>query len=225
MIDLYKLLGIKRGATREEIRKAYRVMAKIFHPDSGGSVQQFSALATAHEVLSDTKRRERYDATGEIEQARPDNPDVGAMEIIAQKLGLILHAEHDVTSMDIGALIEQAICDDIARRKSSIADQKRAIERAGRLRGRVKRKEKSADNTLAGVLDWHERSAKDLITKHEEGVATMQRALEILDGYHFEDEFQVAAACDEVSEALRDTIRSLEDLAAILNTQPNAAVN
>jgi curved DNA-binding protein CbpA len=224
MIDLYRLLGLKRGATRDEIRKAYRRMAKIFHPDSGGSVQQFSALATAHEVLSDTRRRERYDTTGEIEPARPDNADVGAMEIIAQKLGLIIHAEHDVTAMDVGALIEQAIRDDIACRKSSIADQRRAIARAGRLRARVKRKTNGGDNTLAGVIDWHERSAKDHITKHEEAVSTMERALEILDGYAFEDELE-AAACDQVSQALRDTIRSLEDLAAILNTEPSAAVN
>ena len=69
MIDLYKLLGIKRGATRDEVRKAYRRKAKTSHPDSGGSVEQFGVLATAHEVLSDARRREKYDATGEIEPA------------------------------------------------------------------------------------------------------------------------------------------------------------
>ena len=69
MLDLYQLLGIKRGATRAEIRKAYRRKAKTSHPDSGGSVEQFSALATAHEVLSDPRRREKYDMSGEIETA------------------------------------------------------------------------------------------------------------------------------------------------------------
>ena len=81
MIDLYQLLGIKRGASRDEIRKAYRRKAKTSHPDSGGSVQQFSALATAHEVLSDDRRREKYDTTGEIETAKPNNVDVSAIEV------------------------------------------------------------------------------------------------------------------------------------------------
>ena len=222
MIDLYQLLGIKRGATRDEVRKAYRRKAKTSHPDSGGSVEQFSALATAHEVLSDARRREKYDATGEIEPAQPNNVDVSAIEVIAQKLGLIIHAEHDVTSLDVDALLDRAIRDDIASRKSNIADQKRAIDRVARLRARARRKGEG-DNMLARVLDWHERSTKDLIKKNEDSVASMERALEILKGYSFVNETPPPAQ-DEVSSALYDTIQALDELAAILNAQPKAAV-
>jgi curved DNA-binding protein CbpA len=223
MIDLYQLLGIKRGATRDEVRKAYRRKAKSSHPDSGGSVEQFGALATAHEVLSDERRREKYDATGEIETSKPNNLDVSAIEVIAQKLGLVIHAEHDVTSLDVDALIEQAIREDITARKSSIADQERAIKRVGRLRARAKRKTEGGDNMLLRVLDWHERSSKDLIKKNEDSVASMERALEILEGYSFVDDTPPPAQ-DEVSSALYDTIQALDELAAILNAQPKAAV-
>src|SRR6185437_11643312 len=170
------------GASRDEIRKAYRRKAKTSHPDSGGSVEQFSALATAHEVLSDDRRREKYDTTGEIETAKPNNVDVSAIEVIAQKLGLIIHAEQDVTSMDVDALIEQAIREDIAGRQANIAGQRRAIERVARLRARAKRKS-DGDNMIARVLDWHERATADLIRKNEETVTSMERALEILEGY------------------------------------------
>ena len=224
MIDLYQLLGIKRGASRDEIRKAYRRKAKTSHPDSGGSVQQFSALATAHEVLSDDRRREKYDTTGEIETAKPNNVDVSAIEVIAQKLGLVIHAEQDVTSMDIDALIRQAIREDIASRKSNIADQERAIKRVGRLRARARRKIQGGDNLLLRVLDWHERTAKDLIKKNEDSVASMERALEILEGYSFVSE-ATPPAQDEVSSALYDTIQALDELAAILNAQPKAAAS
>jgi curved DNA-binding protein CbpA len=223
MIDLYQLLGIKRGATREEVRKAYRRKAKTSHPDSGGSVEEFSALATAHDVLSDARRREKYDATGEIETSKPNNFDVSAIEVIAQKLGLIIHAEHDVTSLDIDALIQQAIHDDITSRKSSIVDQKRAIERVARLRARARRKTEGGDNMLARVLDWHERSTKELIKKNEDSVASMERALEILEGYSFVSDTPPPTR-DDVSSALYDTIQALDELAAILNTQPKAAV-
>ncbi len=126
--------------------------------------------------------------TGEIQAAKPDNADVAAIEIIAQKLGLIIHSEHDVSAFGIGEIIERAIREDIARRQAGMADHNRAIERAARLRARVKRKADGGDNTLARVLDWHERSAKDLIKKSEEAVSTMERALEILDGYAFADD-------------------------------------
>lgn len=225
MIDLYRLLGIKRGATKAEVRKAYRRKAKVSHPDKGGSAEAFSALTMAHEVLSDTGRREKYDTTGEIEQAKPNNFDGSAVEVIAQKLGLIIHSEHDVSALGIGEMIEQAIREDIARRQAGIADHNRAIERAARLRARVKRKADGADNTLARVLDWHERSAKDLIKKSEDAVSSMERALEILDGYSFIDDLPVDAdAEDQVARALRDTIQTLDELAAILAAQPKEAV-
>jgi curved DNA-binding protein CbpA len=221
MLDLYQLLGIKRGASKAEVRKAYRRKAKTSHPDSGGSPEQFSALATAHEVLSDERRREKYDATGEIEPARPNNADVSAVEVIAQKLGLIIHAEQDVTAMDVDALIQQAIREDIASRQANIAGQKRAIERAAKLRARAKRKA-DGDNMIARVLEWHERATKDLILKNEEAVGSMQRALEILEGYSFAED-KPPPARDEVTAALYDTILALDELATILHAQPKAA--
>jgi curved DNA-binding protein CbpA len=224
MIDLYRLLGIKRGATKEDVRRAYRRKAKVSHPDSGGSVEAFSALATAHDVLSDENRRERYDTTGEIEPARPNNFDGSAIEVIAHKLGLIIHAEHDVTSMDIGAVIEQAIREDIVSRKSSIASQIQAVERAGCLRARVRRKANGEDNALARVLDWHERATKDHVKKNEEAVRAMERALEILEGYSFADD-RPPSPVDEVALAFHDTFQALEELAVILNVQPKAAVS
>jgi curved DNA-binding protein CbpA len=224
MIDLYQLLGLKRAATRDEVRKAYRRKAKSSHPDSGGSEEAFNALTAAHDILADARRRERYDSTGEIEQARPDNFDGSAIEVIAQKLGMIIHAEQDLTSLDIGAVIEQAIREDIALRKSSIANQRRAVERAAALRARVKRKASNADNMLARVLDWHESSAQDHAKKNEEAVRAMERALEILEGYSFIDDLPSVEA-GEVTAALHDALQALDELAAIFNAQPKTAVS
>jgi len=225
MIDLYHLLGIKRAATREEVRKAYRRKAKVSHPDSGGSVEAFNAVAAAHDVLSDERRRQRYDTTGEIETARPDNVDGSAIEVIAQKLGLLIHAEQDLTAIDIGAVLAQTIRDDIGLRQTGIANQKRAIERAAALRSRVRRKGNGEDNALARVLDWHEGAAKDSVRKNEDAVRAMQRALEILDLYSFAEDRPKANTEEEVSEALHDALRALDELAAIFNAQPKAAVS
>jgi molecular chaperone DnaJ len=66
--DYYKTLGVKRAATQEEIRKAYRRLARKYHPDLNpgdkASEEKFKNLSEAYDVLSDPKKREVYDKFG-----------------------------------------------------------------------------------------------------------------------------------------------------------------
>lgn len=219
MRDLYRVLGVGRGAAQDDLRRAYRHKAKTSHPDSGGTVGAFGEVATAYAVLSDPERRERYDLTGEIDPPRADTLDASAIEVIAQKLGLIIHAEQDVTSLDIGALIEVAIREDMAQRRANIVGHERAIQRTTKLRVRIRRKANGQDNMLAKVLDWHEVSAKDQIRKNEAAVASLERALEILKDYSFAEELAPPVG-DDVSDALTDALHALDELAAALKTGP-----
>jgi curved DNA-binding protein CbpA len=61
MSDLYEVLGVAPTASPEEIKKAYRRLAAISHPDVGGSAPLFRLVQEAHEVLSDPTRRRAYD--------------------------------------------------------------------------------------------------------------------------------------------------------------------
>lgn len=66
--DYYRVLGITKAATDEEIKKAYRKMALRYHPDknkAAGSEEKFKEVAEAYEVLSDKKKRDIYDKYGE----------------------------------------------------------------------------------------------------------------------------------------------------------------
>jgi curved DNA-binding protein len=65
--DYYATLGVARNATEEEIRRAYRKLARKHHPDvdqTEGATQRFALIGEAYEVLKDAKKRERYDALG-----------------------------------------------------------------------------------------------------------------------------------------------------------------
>jgi hypothetical protein len=64
MIDYYKILGLEPGATEEQIRKAYRELAKMYHPDLNDSSQAtdfFVRLNQAYQVLSNESERIVYD--------------------------------------------------------------------------------------------------------------------------------------------------------------------
>ena len=66
--DYYEVLGIEKGASEEEIKKAYRKKAREchpdLHPDDPSYVEKFQEVNEAHEVLSDPEKRARYDQYG-----------------------------------------------------------------------------------------------------------------------------------------------------------------
>ena len=65
--DYYKTLGVKRDASADEIKRAYRKLAQKYHPDRNkeeGAAEQFSKVGEAYEVLKDPEKRKRYDQLG-----------------------------------------------------------------------------------------------------------------------------------------------------------------
>jgi molecular chaperone DnaJ len=66
--DYYKTLGVGKGASDEEIKKAYRKLARQYHPDRNSGDKQaeerFKEISQAHDVLSDSEKRKEYDRGG-----------------------------------------------------------------------------------------------------------------------------------------------------------------
>src|SRR6202161_1292401 len=66
--DYYEILGVKKSASAEDIRKAFRKLARKYHPDVNpgdkGAEEKFKALSEANDVLSDPKKRKIYDQLG-----------------------------------------------------------------------------------------------------------------------------------------------------------------
>lgn len=62
--DYYKTLGVSKNATADEIKKAFRKLARQNHPDAGGDEEKFKEINEAYEVLSDEKKRQLYDQYG-----------------------------------------------------------------------------------------------------------------------------------------------------------------
>ena len=78
MRDLYSILGISKDADQATIRKAYKKLARKFHPDLNkdpGADERFKEVTTAYEVLSDEQRRSLYDTFGADSLKQGFNPD------------------------------------------------------------------------------------------------------------------------------------------------------
>lgn len=67
--DFYKILGISKSASKNEVKKAYRNLAKQMHPDKNKddpqASEKFADLSAAYEILSDDEKRKLYDRCGE----------------------------------------------------------------------------------------------------------------------------------------------------------------
>ncbi len=66
--DYYDILGVSRDADKEEIKRAYRRLARKYHPDvnkENGAEERFKEINRAYEVLSEPEMRTRYDRFGE----------------------------------------------------------------------------------------------------------------------------------------------------------------
>ncbi len=95
--DLYEILDISPVATQEEIKSAYRALARRYHPDSGdatASADRFQEIHAAYEVLSDTAQRRAYDRRRA--ELQPEAQAVFSWDILVSRMQLPVFTEEQM---------------------------------------------------------------------------------------------------------------------------------
>jgi DnaJ-class molecular chaperone len=100
--DPYELLAVDRGASADEIRRAYRALARQYHPDVNpdpAAGEHFKALSLAYSVLADPKKRELFDHYGEESMTLEFQQNVARREAAAGQF-------HPPSPLDVVTQIE-----------------------------------------------------------------------------------------------------------------------
>jgi curved DNA-binding protein len=103
--DYYKILGVERTASDDEIKKAYRKLARKYHPDVSkekDAEEKFKEVNEAHDVLSDPEKRKAYDQLGYYQPGQDFRPPPGWEQQFGQG-----GAQFDFSGMDFGDLFAQ----------------------------------------------------------------------------------------------------------------------
>lgn len=187
-MNLYEALGVAKDATADQIKKAYRQLAKQHHPDTGGDPQKFHAIALAHDVLKDDAKRARYDETGEMPDAEK-SPDAVAISIIAE---LVEHLTNDIVTkeglehVDLAKKMIRQIDDRIAGMLSNRKEAEKFEKKAVKIRKRFAAK--SGPDYIGQMLDAKVETCRGAIRQAADMLAHLERARKILGDVTFQVE-------------------------------------
>ena len=113
--DFYKELGVPRNALKSEIKSAYRLLAKKYHPDTGGSNEKFLTIQLAWETLSDPQKKIIYDKNLLFQENSENNRHENWSAEIKNKSNYSTNKDNDIknwiinTYQPLNRLITQVI--------------------------------------------------------------------------------------------------------------------
>lgn len=191
MIDPYVMLGITREADEQEVKSAYRRLAKNAHPDSGGDAEQFSRLQTSYELLKDPVRRRVYDDTGYDPQLA-DAKDLKGLLMLETLVNEFILDEREPGSFDPVAAMRRKLSDDILKSRFHILELERHRARVRKHLDRLGKRPEA--DVLGAMLRSRSQSIADAIKQAEVQIEAIEQAYTMLEGYHYELELQMAEA-------------------------------
>lgn len=184
----YQVLGVRRDATQGKIKSAFREKAKKAHPDHSGDANEFLRLHAAYRILSDPKRRHKYDQTGETEDSVADNEHCRVLGMVGWAFHAALEScvkqNIDPVRVDLISLMKDALTERSNQVNQRIEQISIAVGGYRKLVGRFEHDDDGpnlVEELLAAKIVEMERSEASVKSENQ----TIEEALRLLSSYRF----------------------------------------
>lgn len=182
--SLYDTLGIAKDASATLIKGAYRNAVKSYHPDAGGSREEFERVQQAYDILIDPVKRLTYDATGKINETPSDEHAAMLNTIQTAMERVIDNAQASAESVDIVEKLRDLFLTGITKMHEHIESTEAQAKTFEKVQKRIKTKSKN--NMLANMLEHKIKSIREGQLKIKVEIVTANKALEFLSDYSFD---------------------------------------
>ncbi|MBB2692553.1 UNVERIFIED_ORG: curved DNA-binding protein CbpA [Rhizobium esperanzae] len=183
MTDPYDILGVERDADEAQLKAAYRKLAKVAHPDSGGDSQAFDNLQKAYALLLDPVRRKVYDDTGyDVEFA--DAAELQALVMIEKLVTDAVLDERAPGSFDPVAVMQDSLSEELRKARFSKSELERHASRIGLHLERLAKE--SGRDVLAHMFRARIEAIGKAVAETEAKIKATERAADMLSGYIYD---------------------------------------
>jgi curved DNA-binding protein CbpA len=188
--NLYDILGVKKTAKENAIKRAFRVKVRKAHPDCGGTQEEFEAVHLAYTVLMDPERRAKYDATGEIDTPKADRSMSRVLPLVNGALGGVMAqmmmSGKDPATSDVLGLIKNSLMEALSLprgRLAKLAAGQRVLEKAV---GKFRKLEIGGENLLDSMVRTQLAEVEATMKSVQDDIEIHEKALKLLDEYGFD---------------------------------------
>lgn len=180
--SLYDILGVKKNASKDEIKQAYRDKSKENHPDKNGDPEKMAEVNHAKDILINPISRRRYDETGSDKNA-PAFEQRFAAQMDSLLMQIVSNPDADVKTMDIISIMKDSVKEGL----KGLQDRKKEVNKSLNTLHIIKKKTKSkGDNTIISVIDGNIENLNITLATISEDIEFTKKCIAALKDYTYD---------------------------------------